>query len=80
MIACKGIVRGNIVVPEEGADLPDGAKVEIYLTERSLKRDEAFDRVFANRITRYVGMDKIIEEDKKEREEHSDTWLKPQNG
>jgi hypothetical protein len=32
--------------------------------------------VLANRITRYVGMDKIIEEDKQEREEHPDTWLK----
>jgi len=74
---CKGIVRGNIVVLEEGARLPEGAMVEVRLSEAALGRDEAFARVLANRITRYVGMDQLIEEDKQEREAHTDTWLKP---
>jgi hypothetical protein len=77
MTICKGIVKENIVVLEEGAHLPDGAEVEVRLIERPLTRDEAFARVLANRITRYVGMAEILEEDKKEREEHPDTWLKP---
>jgi hypothetical protein len=33
--------------------------------------------VRAQRITRYVGMDEIIAEDKQEREEHPDAWLTP---
>lgn len=77
MTICKGIVKENIVVLEEGAHLPDGAEVEVRLIERPLTRDDAFARVLANRITRYVGMAEILEEDKKEREEHPDTWLKP---
>ena len=77
MTICKGIVKENIVVLEEGAHLPDGAEVEVRLIEHPLTRDEAFARVLANRITRYVGMDEIVEEDKKEREEHPDAWLKP---
>jgi hypothetical protein len=74
---CKGIVKGKVVILEAGAHLPDGAEVEVRLSAPSFGRDEAFARVLANRITRYVGMDQIIEEDKQEREEHPDRWLKP---
>jgi hypothetical protein len=77
MTICKGIVKDNIVVLEDGARLPDGAEVEVRLLERPLRCDDAFARVLANRIAHDVGMDEIIEEDKKEREEHPDTWLKP---
>ena len=77
MTTCKGIVKGNVVVLEEGAYLPEGAEVEVRLSGTSFKRDEAFSRVIANRITHYVGMDQVLEEDKQEREEHPDTWLKP---
>ena len=76
MTICKGIVRQNVVMLEEGAHLPDGAEVEVRLVERPLTRNEAFTRVLANRITRRIDMAEIIEEDKKEREEHADTWLK----
>ncbi len=76
MTICKGIVKNNVVLLEEGARLPEGAQVEVRLIEHSLAPHEAFTRVLANRITRYVGMDEIIEEDKHEREEHPDTWLK----
>jgi hypothetical protein len=60
------------VVLEEGVSLPEGAEVEVRLSERFLKRQEAFKRLLANRIHRYVGMDEIIEEDKKERDERFD--------
>ena len=77
MTTCKGIVKDNVVVLEEGAHLPDGAEVEVRLLEHSFRRDDVFAQVLANRITRYVGMDQIIEGDKQEREEHPDTWLNP---
>jgi hypothetical protein len=73
MTTCKGVVKDNIVVLEDGAQLPDGAEVEVRLLKPSFSRDEAFAWVLANRITRYVGIDQIIEEDKQEREEHPDT-------
>jgi hypothetical protein len=76
MTMCKGIVKNNVVLLEEGAHLPEGAQVEVRLIEPSPAPHEAFARMLANRITRYVGMDKLIEEDKQEREEHPDTWLK----
>jgi hypothetical protein len=77
MTICKGVVKENTVVLEQGAHLPDGAEVEVRLVEHPSARDETFARVLANRITHYVGMDEIIEEDKREWEEHPDTWLKP---
>ena len=77
MTTCKGVVKDNIVVLEDGAQLPDGAEVEVRLLEPSFRRDDVFAQMLANRITHYVGIDQIIEEDKQEREEHPDTWLKP---
>jgi hypothetical protein len=77
MTTCKGTVKNNVVVLEEGAQLPDGDTVEVRLLEPSCGRDDAFARVLANRITRDVGMAQIIEEDKQEREEHPVIWLKP---
>jgi hypothetical protein len=75
MIICKGIVKDNVVLLEKGMQLPEGAQVEVRLLDRPMTRQEAFARVRANRITRHVGMDAIIEENKQENEEHSDTWL-----
>jgi hypothetical protein len=77
MTTCKGTVKNDVVVLEEGAQLPDGVTVEVRLLEPSFGRDEAFARVLASRITRDVGMDQIFEEDKQEQEEHSAIWLKP---
>ena len=74
---CKGTVKGNVVILEEGVHLPDGAEVEVRLSAPLFRRDEAFTQVLANHITRNIGMDQIIEEDKQEREEHPDRWLKP---
>ena len=73
MVIYKGIVKENIVMLEKGVHLPDGAEVEVHLVERPLTRDEVFARALANRITCPIGMDEIIEEDKKEREELPDT-------
>jgi hypothetical protein len=77
MTICKGIVKDNIVLLEEGVQLPEGAEVEVRLIERPLTRQEVFARVHAHRIMRAIGMDEIIAEDKQEREEHPDTWLNP---
>jgi hypothetical protein len=77
MTTCKGVVKDNIVGLEDGAQLPEGVEVEVRLLKPLLRRDEAFARVLANRIRRYAGIDQIIEEDKQEREEHPETWLKP---
>jgi hypothetical protein len=80
MVICKGIVKDNIVVLEEGVRLPDGAEVEIRLMEHSLPHNQAFAQVLKNRITRYIGMQEIIEDDKEEHEGHPDTWLKKRRG
>jgi hypothetical protein len=74
---CKGVVKNNVVLLEAGAQLPDGAEVEVRLLEHPLTRQEVFARVRTHRIRHPVGMDEIIAEDKQEREEHPDTWLTP---
>lgn len=65
----KGVVKNNVVVFEEGVQLPEGTEVEVRVTDLRWKRQQAFERVRRNRITRPVGIDAIIEEDKREREE-----------
>ena len=70
----KGVVRNNLVVLENGIQLPEGAKVEVRLPKKisGEKRRQAFERIRRNPITRYVGIDEIIEEDKRDREER---WM-----
>ena len=75
MSVCKGIVKNNTVVLEPGGCLPEGAEVEVRLVERSLSRDETFARVLRNRIHRFIGVDEIIAEEKKELDERPDRWL-----
>jgi hypothetical protein len=77
IMICKGVVKDNVVLLEAGAQLPDGAEVEVRLLESPLTRQEVFARVRTHRIRHPVGMDEIIAEDKQEREEHPDTWLTP---
>jgi hypothetical protein len=77
IMICKGVVKDNVVLLEAGAQLPDGAEVEVRLLEHPLTRQEVFARVRTHRIRHPVGMDEIIAEDKQEREEHPDTWLTP---
>lgn len=70
----KGVVKNNVVVLEEGAQLPEGTEVEVRVrrskaereAERRRKIKEAIDQILANQITRYVGMDEVIEEVKRE--------------
>jgi hypothetical protein len=80
MKTCKGIVKDNVVVLEEGASLPDGTEVEVRMIEVPLSREEAFRRVLANPIRHSVAMDEILEEEKREREERIDEWLRRDNG
>ncbi len=77
MTICKGIVKDNRVLLEEGIQLPEGAEVEVRLLDRPLTRQAVFTRVRVLCIRRAVGMDEIIAEDKQECEEHPDTWLTP---
>jgi hypothetical protein len=65
----KGTVRNNVIVLEEGIRLPDDTEVEIYVPLNPEQRAKAFRRVRRNPITRYIGIDEIIEQDKQEREE-----------
>ena len=51
MTTYKGVVKDHIVVLEDGAQLPDGAEVEVRLLEPSFRRDDVFAHVLANRIT-----------------------------
>jgi hypothetical protein len=80
MTTCRGVVKNNVVVLDEGASLPDGAEVEVRLVESTLSREEAIRRVLANPITHPVGMDEILEEEKREREERFDEWFRKGNG
>ena len=64
----KGTVKNNVVVLKEGVQLPDGTEVEVRLPAPCEKREDTFRRVLDNPITRFIGIDQIIEEDKRERE------------
>lgn len=66
----RGTVKNNVVVLEEGSTLPEGTVVEVRPMNRSEKLKAAVHRIRMNPINRPVGIDQIIEEDKKEREEH----------
>jgi hypothetical protein len=80
MIA-RGTVKGNTIVLDDGACLPEGAAVEVrLLTEPAISREEAFRRVLEQRAANAglkVGMDEIIEEEKQDREARIDSWLTP---
>ena len=65
----NGTVRNNVVVLEEGVHLPDGTEVDVVLPARRRKLKEAVQRIRANPITRTIGIDEIIEENKRELDE-----------
>jgi hypothetical protein len=67
---CKGVVqKNNVVLLENGAALPEGAEVEVRFFQPDPDRDAAFRQILENPIRRFVGIDEIIEDDKREREE-----------
>jgi hypothetical protein len=67
----RGTVKGHVIVLENGEQLPEGTEVEVRVPARRKKgRQEAFQRLLENPITRYIGIDEIIEQDKQERESH----------
>jgi hypothetical protein len=77
----RGTVKGNTIVLDDGACLPEGATVEVrLLPEPAISREEAFAAVLKHREQNRglrVGMDEIIEEEKQDREERVDSWLSP---
>ncbi len=62
----KGRVQNNLVVLEEGVRLADGTEVDVLLPARSRKLKAAVRCLLANPITRAVGIDEIIGENKRE--------------
>jgi hypothetical protein len=77
----RGTVKGNTIVLENGACLPEGARMEVrLLPEPAISREEAFRRLWEQRAANaglIVGIDEIIEEEKQDREERIDSWLSP---
>ena len=78
----KGTVRDNVVVLENGAQLPNGTAVEVRVKndpERRAKllekRRAAIQRILDHPIPGPVGMAEIIEEDRCEREQRWDYLL-----
>jgi hypothetical protein len=77
-MTAKGTVKGNIVVLDEGEKLPDGARGEVRVIEEPLSAEEAIKRILSNPITKPLGMLELLREDRKEREERFDRWMKPE--
>ncbi len=77
----RGTVRGNTIVLENGASLPEGATVEIRLVpEAKISREEAFARFWEQRAANAdlrLNVDELIEEDREERDARVDEWLTP---
>lgn len=66
-MAWMGIVKGSLVVLDENARPPDGARVEVRLAEPTRGADDPFAALRARRAANAglrVGMDEIIEEDR----------------
>jgi hypothetical protein len=74
MATYRGIVKDGVIVLEGGARLPEGVIVEVRVMERQ-DRIAAIDRLLATPIDRPIGMDEILAEDRREREERYDEWF-----
>ena len=77
-MTAKGTVKGNIVVLDEGEKLPDGARVEVRVIEATLSAEEAIRRILSNPITEPLGLSELLREDRQEREERVDRWMRLQ--
>jgi hypothetical protein len=83
----KGTVKKNVVVLEEGVELPDGTVVEVRVPARRERQEarkraklkEAVQRILENSITRPIGIDEIIAEMKQELAERSPFEDPPNN-
>lgn len=75
-MTCTGVVKGNIVVLDNGAQLSDGSRVLVSALEGTeLSQNEAIELLLRNPVHRHVGIDKIIDEMKQEREERDASRL-----
>jgi len=52
--------------------------VEVRVVEEHLSAEEAIRRILSNPITKPLGMLEILREDRREREERFDQWMKPE--
>jgi len=67
MWKCKGIVRGSVVELPGDVPLRDGMEVEVRVSREQMAR-LAFEQILKNPIRTFVGIDEVIEEDKRDRE------------
>ena len=77
MLVCTGLVKGQVILAEDGVQLPEGAAVAVWVLKRPLPQLELCARLRVYRIRRPVGMAEIVEDDTREREAHPETWLTP---
>ena len=76
-VTCKGTVKGNIVILEDSATLPEGSEVEVRLLESKpnlAKRKEVVERLEAlgKRLKgRDVNLSKHVAEAREELEERA---------
>lgn len=75
----KGTVKNGVVILEKGVQLANGTAVEVRLaagqrrTSKQQRLHEAIQKVLADPIMEIVGIDEVIEADKREREAHWDS-------
>jgi len=80
-MTARGTVKGDTILLDEDMKLPDGARVEVRvigmpLAEAELQhRREIVERIKANQVLRFVSIDEILAEEKREREERPEGWL-----
>ncbi len=74
MATYRGVVKDGVIVLEGGVRLPEGAVVEVRVAGRQ-DRIAAIDRLLRTPIDRPIGIDEILAEDRKEREERYDEWF-----
>ena len=81
----EGVVKDNAIVLDPHVRLPEGARVEVRVAEPQEveaegQKEDPFEALLRRRAAysgRHIGMDEIIEEEKKDREQRFDHWLFP---
>ncbi|MCS7188106.1 MAG: hypothetical protein N3B10_15675, partial [Armatimonadetes bacterium] len=68
------VVKNGVIVLDDGVRLPDGTVVEVRVISQ-LDRTTAIDRLLATRISKFIGFEEVLAEDRREREERVDKWF-----
>jgi hypothetical protein len=71
----NGTEKNNVVVLPKGIELADGTKVVVRVQpEKKMARKRAFDQIKRHQIKHFIGIEEVIEKDKREREKLGE-WL-----